>query len=186
MAVQLVSLVAGQVHVYMLHTKFEFRPSEDITAQSVDQCFAQQSGDCAYNPRIYNSSFISAHLHYIWLQQLDHVAQQLVGTRLIQTLKSRMPCQTVNFMEAARSSDLTTCGYVCSGPAVWTLGSFWSRSWPLKQGDCQLLDILARGWIASQGNTSNPHFVQGKVLRIALIPALYNEIFVWSESKLCT
>ena len=50
----------------MLCAKLEFEPSEDFVVQSVDQDFAQQSADHAYNPRIYNCRVQSAHLQYIW------------------------------------------------------------------------------------------------------------------------
>ena len=42
-------------------------------------------------------------------------------------------------MEAARSPDLAMRGYVCSGPALWMLESFWSRSWPPKADARRLL-----------------------------------------------
>ena len=53
----------NELHIYMygclythimLCAKLGFEPSEDFFAQSVDQSFAQQSEDHAYNPRIYN------------------------------------------------------------------------------------------------------------------------------------
>ena len=49
---ELFLLTTYSMYMYMLCAKLGFGPSEDFTAQSMDQCFVQQSEDSAHNPRI--------------------------------------------------------------------------------------------------------------------------------------
>ena len=81
-------------------------------------------------------------------------------------------------MEATKSTDLTSMAMCAAGLRY----GHWDLELAVQAGRllalCSyILAVVTCGWIASRGHAfSNLRFAQGKVLRIALIRALHNEI----------
>ena len=117
--------------IYMLCTKFGFGPSENFTAQSVDQGFncttilgsyIQSSGFSCATTVVCKVRIYIIHGCSSWATHTDtKVAHAILDW---------------NYYGGCQINWSRDAGYVCSGPALWILGSFWSRSWPPKQSDC--------------------------------------------------